>query len=248
MINLLRCFVLFLTFAAAAPANPVAVDKEDFFRRLLGDIEFGESLFGEKVTARKLKGKAVVINHWAFGSPKCEALLPRMAALEKENREKGLAVIGAETTGANKDDIKPLLEKSKVEYTVTDKATGPNEGMELPHAFVFDAEGECIYAGNPDDPQFNEAVKKAIATVKTPAGGANRPSLLTERPRNLVETRSWKNAEGREIIAAVKSADEKNVTFLFPNGQQTVYPLEKLSPESREVISAARVAATKAEI
>jgi thiol-disulfide isomerase/thioredoxin len=241
----LAFLVLFLAWPLAAPANPVVVDKEDAFRRLLTDVEFGGNLFGDKVTAGKLKGKAVVVHHWAFGSPRCEALLPRMAELEKEYREKGLVVIGAETTGANKNDVRALLEKIKVEYTVTDKETGPDEAKELPHAFVFDAEGECIYAGSPDGPQFIETLKKAVATVKIPGGGAKRPSLLGDLPRNLVESRVWKNAEGREIIAAVKSADDNNVTFLLPNGQQTVYPLEKLSPESREAIKAARAAAAE---
>ena len=203
---------------------------------------------------KKLAGKAVVIHHWVPGSDKCEAMLPRLAELEKANRERGLVIIGAvEAVGEEKPSatdrkaIKALLEKHKVEYTITDSATGPVEVAEAPHAFVFDAEGETLYDGNPDDPQFHEAVKDAMASVKIPAGGTNRPSLLNERPHHLIESRAWKNAEGREIIAAVKSADEKSVTFLLPGGQQTVYPLEKLSPESREVINAACAAAGKAE-
>lgn len=147
-----------------------------------------------------------------------------------------------EHTGADGNDLNMLLEKHKVGYSVTNKARGPGEVVETPHAFIFDAEGECIYDGNPDDPQFDETVKKAIATVRGPVGGPNRPSLL-DRPRNLFDSRTWRNAEGREITAAVKSADEKSVTFILPNGNQRVYPLEKLSPESRDEIKSARAAA-----
>ena len=234
-----------LVICIPARANPVAVNKDDAFRPLLADWEFGDTLMGEKVAANKLKGKAVVIHHWTLGSPESEALLPRMAELEKENRESGLVIIGVESKGAGKNDVKALLEASKVEYTVTNHAEGPVGVVESPHVFIFDAEGECIYDGKPVEPGFGEAVKAAIATVKTPGGGAKRPSLLPERPRNLFESRTWKNAEGREITAAVKSADEKSVTFLLPNGQQTVYPLEKLSPESREAITTARDASAK---
>jgi hypothetical protein len=250
MSHRLRYFLLSLAFAVAAPANPVAVNKDDAFRPMLKDWAFGDTLSGERVSENKLAGKAVVIHHWVIGSEKCEALLPRLAELEKANRERGLIIIGTvgvvgeeKTKATHRKAIKALLEKHKVEYTITDDATGPVEVAEAPHAFVFDAEGETIYDGNPDDPRFNEAVKEAIASVKIPEGRANRPSLLNERPRNLIESRTWKNAEGREIIAAVKSADDKTVAFILPNGQQTIYPLEKLSAESREVINAARATA-----
>jgi hypothetical protein len=252
MLHILRSFTLFLAFAVAAPANPVAVDKDDAFRPLLKDWAFGDTLSGERVMENKLAGKAVVIHHWVLGSDKCEALLARLAELEKANRERGLVIIGTvgvvgeeKPKATDREAIKALLEKHKVEYTITDAATGPVEVVGAPRAFVFDAEGETLYDGNPDDPLFNEAVKEAIASVKIPAGGANRPSLLNERPRNLIESRTWKNAEGIEITAAIKSADDKTVTFLLPNGQQSVYPLEKLSPESRDVINAARAATGK---
>lgn len=243
MSHLPRYFLFFLSFAFAAPANPVVVDKEDAFRMRLQDWEFGDTLSGDKIVANKLKGKVVVVYYWAVGSPECEALLPRLAALDMENRSKGLVVIGAENKSSDPLAIQALLEKNKVEYSITQKAKGPPAEVESHHAYVFDVEGECIYDGKPDEPQFNDAVKRAIASVKASAGGSNRPSLLNDRPRNLIESRTWKNAEGREIIAAVKSADDKTVAFLLPNGQQTVYPLEKLSPESREVINAARAAA-----
>jgi hypothetical protein len=250
MSRLLRYILPLLAYAVAAPANPVAVDKDDAFRPMLKDWAFGDTLSGERVSENKLAGKAVVIHHWVLGSDKCEALLPRLAELEKANRERGLVIIGTvgvvgeeKPKATDRKAIKALLERHKVEYTITDAATGPVEVAEAPHAFVFDAGGETLYDGNPDDPQFNEAVKEAIASVKIPARGANRPPLLNERPRDLIESRTWKNAEGREIIAAVKSADDKTVAFILPNGQQTIYPLEKLSAESREVINAARAAA-----
>ncbi len=55
----------------------------------------------------------------------------------------------------------------------------------------------------------------------------------------LIASRSWTNADGRKIRAAVKSVDETSVTFQMSNGKDVVYPLEKLSKESREAITAA---------
>ncbi|MFM7182982.1 MAG: peroxiredoxin family protein [Verrucomicrobiales bacterium] len=238
---------LVLALAGLATAEPIVVDKDDVFRLVLKDWEFGDTLFGEKITTRGLKGKVVAIHYWAVGSPKCEALLPQMAQLDNENRALGLVIIGAEKTGADKVIIKALMEKNKVGYSITDKAQGPPEEVETNHVFVFDEEGECIYDGNSDDPRFKETVKKALEKLKKPGGDSERPSLLNDRPRNLLESRGWKNADGREITAAVQSADDKNVTFLLPNGQRTVYPLDKLSPESMEAIKAARDAAAKAK-
>ena len=103
--------------------------------------------------------------------------------------------------------------------------------------FVFNRFGEMVYHGRPADEEFERAVKKALredGPADTGAGSGDEEDAVP-----LIASRSWTNADGREIRAAVKSVDETSVTFQMSNGKDVVYPLEKLSKESREAITAA---------
>lgn len=206
----------------------------------LSEWKFGKVLFGNRITKGDLKGKVVVVENWGVHCPPCIASLPHLAAMEKSNREKGLVVIGAESQGSSKDDIKPLIEKAGVEYTITEGAEGPIEVTAIPRAFVFDATGKLVYDGSPLDGAFEGSVTKALETVAAadpaPAAAASVPA-----PSNgpLIASQTWTNADGHEIKAAVKKVDGANVTFQMADGHDVSYPLSKLSAESRQVIEAA---------
>jgi thiol-disulfide isomerase/thioredoxin len=209
-----------------------AKDKE----HKLSDWKIGKVLFGEKVTKGDMKGKVVVIENWGVNCPPCVASLPHLADLDRKYRDKGLVLIGAECQGSSKDEIKPLIEKAKVEYTIVDEATGPIEVTAIPRIFVFDRDGKLVFDGSPSGAPFEEAVNKAIgASEAAPAAAAESPATTSAEP--LVATRSWTNAEGRAIRAAVKSVDDTSVTFIVDGGKEVKYPLDKLSAESRQLIT-----------
>lgn len=215
--------VLGLSFAASA--------KEKEYR--LSEWSIGKVLIGERVSKAVTKDKVVVIENWGVHCPPCIASLPHLAQLEKDNRAKGLVIIGAESQGSSKEEIKPLIEKAKVEYTITDGADGPIEVTGIPRAFVFDRTGKLVFDGNPNGKEFTESVTKALgegAPATAAAPTATTPAAL------LIESRAWTNAEGKEIRAAVKAVDTTHVTFLMDGGKEVKYPLDKLSEESRAAI------------
>jgi thiol-disulfide isomerase/thioredoxin len=205
----------------------------------LGDWEIGKVLFGAKLSKSELKGKVVVIENWGVNCPPCIAALPHLADLERKYRDKGLRIIGAESQGSTKDEIKPLIEKAKVEYTIVDAADGPLEVSAIPRAFVFDREGKLVFDGSPSGAPFEEAVTKAVgdSTGSTESSTAATPTAATTEM--LIATRTWTNSDGREVKAAVKAVDDQAVTFVMENGKETKYPLEKLSEESRKTITEA---------
>lgn len=223
-----------LALALQFLATPAATAKDDDHK--LSDWKIGKVLFGEKLTKTEMKGKVVVIENWGVNCPPCIASLPHLAELDKKFRDKGLRIIGAESQGSSKEQIKPLIEKAKVEYTIVDEAEGPIEVTAIPRIFVFDREGKLVFDGSPSGAPFEEAVTKAIGDAEaSPAATAETPAASTNSP--LVATRAWTNAEGREIRAAVKSVDTTSVTFLMDGGKEVKYPLEKLSAESRQIIT-----------
>jgi len=216
-------------FALALPfllPSANAAEKE----HRLSQWKIGKVLFGGKLTKTEMKGKVVVIENWGVHCPPCIASLPHLAELEKQNRDKGLLIIGAESQGSSKEAIKPLIDNAKVEYTITAGAEGPIEFSTIPRCFVFDPEGLLVYDGFPSGEKFESAVqdalKKVAVTVSKPTA-ANGP---------LIPSRDWTNTDGHTITAAVKSASSSNVIFLMTNGKTVEYPLAKLSEESRKVI------------
>ncbi len=206
----------------------------------LAEWKIGKSLFGEKIKKSALAGKVVVIENWGVHCPPCIASLPHLAKLEKDNRDKGLVIIGAESQGSGKAEIKPLIEKAGVEYPITDGADGPIEFSGIPHAFVFDREGTLVFHGHPGGGDFEKAVKSALKEKAVAADPAKPASLL-------VASRTWKNTDGKEIVAAVKEATETTVTFLMSGGKLVPYQMVKLDEESQSTIQKALQASGKDE-
>lgn len=227
----------------------------------LSEWHIGKVLFGEEVSADSLKGKVVVIENWGVNCPPCVASLPHLAELDRRLRDKGLRIIGAESQGSTQEAIKPLLTRAKVEYTITAGASGPIPGNTIPRCYVFDGQGLMVYTGFPGGPAFEKAIKDSLrkakaggdsdpkatagAEAKSPATTDPKATATTDTPvaanAPLIPTRAWTNADGREIRAAVRRVDATHVTFLMPNDKEVVYPLVKLSDESRtEIVEAAR--------
>ncbi len=213
----------------ALPAIAAEVSDHDF-----SEWRLGAPLFGDPVTESDLEGKVIVLEYWGVNCPPCIASLPHLAKLDKRYRNKGLRVIGAESQGSKKDAIKPLIDQAKVKYSIIGSASGPIKVAGIPRVFVFGRDGKLIFDGRPSAKDFERTVSKAIRQKP------EEPEEAAAVPTGpLIASRSWTNADGREIRAAVKSVDETSVTFQMSNGKDVVYPLEKLSKESREAITAA---------
>ena len=167
--------------------------------------------------------------------PPCIASLPHLAELDKTFREKGLCIIGAESQNSSKEAIKPLLDNAKVQYAITAGANGPIAFNTIPRCFIFDGQGALVYDGYPAGAGFEKTIKDSLAKVK--AGGSTEAPAVASGP--LVPTRAWTNSDGREIRAAVTKVDATSVTFLMPNSKEVVYPLDKLSEDSRTALTLA---------
>src|SRR5262245_4676012 len=113
--------------AMVLPASLAAEKKAKF-----SDWNLGKVVFGEKVGKKDVKGKVVVLEYWGVNCPPCIASLPHLAEMDREHRDEGLVIIGAESQMSTKDQMKPLLEKAKVDYTIVEGAEGPIEVTGIP--------------------------------------------------------------------------------------------------------------------
>ena len=228
------------TFAADGKAAK-AKDAPPAAAHNLSEWQFGEVLFGTKPSDAELKGKVVVLECWGVHCPPCIASLPHLAELDKKLRDKGLCIIGAESQGSSKEAIKPLLDAAKVHYAITAGASGPIAFNAIPRCFIFDGQGKLVYDGYPSGPGFEKAIKESMSKAKTSTVPEAPSAIQSATPSvasgPLIPTRVWINSEGREIRAAVSKVDATNVTFLMPNAKEVVYPLDKLSEDSRTALS-----------
>ena len=159
------------TIAIGASIATAADKKKDLPDLKLSDFKLGgEVVSGAAVDLANTGGKAVVIEAWGVKCGPCLALLPHMEQTAKRNKADTI-FIGAESQNSSDEEIKEIIKKNKLSYTITKGGVHAPDAVKsngIPHAYVFDTTGKLIYAGHPGDKDFDSAVKKA---GKPAAGG-----------------------------------------------------------------------------
>lgn len=161
--------------------------------------------------------------------------MPHLVQMDKRYKKKGLVLIAPECQGTSKEEVLKLLKKNGVDYTVTSGVQGPNLSNGIPHAMVFDITGKLIFHGHPSDDNFERSVKTALKDVKEEADEDNATTVTGP----IIASRTWTNAEGKKIMAAVREISEKSVKFQMSNGRVVDYDIAKLSDEDQEVLKKA---------
>ena len=59
-----------------------------------------------------------------------------------------------------------MLKTARVKYPVMAGGSAPGSTGTIPHACVFDASGKLVWNGNPNDDNFERAVKKELREIK----------------------------------------------------------------------------------
>jgi thiol-disulfide isomerase/thioredoxin len=126
----------------------------------LADFKLGTLITGPSVDLSNTAGKAVVIEAWGIHCGPCLASLPEMEKLSKRNKADTI-FIGAHSQSATDDEVKEVVKKNRLSYSIVKGVNGPISFSGIPHAFVFDTTGALIYHGHPADKDFESAVRKA---------------------------------------------------------------------------------------
>ncbi|MCE9609354.1 MAG: TlpA family protein disulfide reductase [Chthoniobacter sp.] len=143
----------------------------------LSQFKLGAYIAGPQVTLDNAAGKAVLIDAWGIHCGPCLASLPDIEKIAKRYSSKML-VFGAESQGSKPEDVKPVVAKNKLSYTITQGVSGPIQFSGIPHVFVFDTKGELVFSGHPGDPRFEGAVRKATAGATSSGAAGAKPSGL----------------------------------------------------------------------
>jgi len=159
----------------AATAVRAADNKEPSAQ--LSQFKLGEYLTGPQVGLDAATNKAVLIDAWGIHCGPCLASLPGIERIAKRYKDKML-VFGAHCQAGTDDEVKAVVKRNRLTYTIVKGVHSPLPFNGIPHVFVFDATGALVFAGHPADRSFDRALHKATANIKA----SPTPAVATKPP------------------------------------------------------------------
>jgi thiol-disulfide isomerase/thioredoxin len=237
-----------LLLCLALPCPVFAADKEKEKEESttkakvnLSQFKFGKTISGTEVTAESLKGSPVIVEFWGVNCGPCLAAMPTFNALAKRHESKGLKVIGAESQNSSDEEVQKIVKSLKIKFPVTAGASHPLQFSGIPHSAVFAADGSMLFEGHPSDKDFDRAVRDALKTAgpaKDKEGEETASTVKSGAP--LVAERTWTNADGKPLAAALIKVDNGQGTFRRKDGTTFTYAIDKLSSSDQELITKAQ--------
>ena len=144
-------------------------------------------------------------------------------------------MIGAEIQNSSPEAIAKIANSHKLKFTLTKGIRGPRIYNGIPHTAVFDVKGNLVFNGHPSNPATEKAIKDALKEATPPNTDSSSNSFFN-KPKYLVDERTWTNADGKTLKAAMVSLSGKTGKFRFPNGRMFNYDITKLSEDDQLLI------------
>ena len=88
-----------------------------------------------------------------------------------------MVVFGAHSQAGTDDEVKEVVKKNKLSYTITNGVTSPVPFNAIPRVFVFNTAGALVYFGSPFEKEFERSLHKAVSGAGSSGAGA-KPSGL----------------------------------------------------------------------
>src|SRR5262249_6061991 len=114
-------------------------------------VRLGNTVLGPKTKAEDLRGRPALLLFWGVRGQSSLASLVKVAPWHSELADFGLVTVAAHAQKAEPDDIAAAARIRGVPFSVVANAR-VDDGMdfkEVPHCFLFDESGQCIYRGDP---------------------------------------------------------------------------------------------------
>lgn len=126
---------------------------------------------GRTIKLSDYRGKVLVIDFWATWCPPCRQETPQLARLARENRDRGLEVIGMHIDDRGRsspEDIRKFIDSYGIAYTVgmaTDDMFVAYLGADddtIPQTLVFGRDGKLIKHLIGYSPSHGKALDEAV--------------------------------------------------------------------------------------
>ena len=164
----------------AKPDPKAKAQPEKFNLKIkVSDIRLGNPVLGPKMGPEDLKGHAVFVDYWGIECAPCLAAMPHVSELYAELGDFGLVVIGAHVQGGDMDKVRAVAVGHGARFPVQVNAfvKGSEDNRSLPHCFLFDHTGDCVFRGMPGD--VDPLLRKAVGAALVAGAGREKwsPSL-----------------------------------------------------------------------
>ena len=128
---------------------------------------------GKVVHISDYKGKVVLLDFWATWCGPCKIEIPWFMEIERNNKDKGFAVLGVAMDDEGWEVVKPFLNDLKVNYRVVignDETAQLYGGVDaLPTTFLIDRQGRiaAVHVGLTSKREFVDGVQQLLDSVDT---------------------------------------------------------------------------------
>lgn len=153
--------------AAAAGPKLASPDGDGQFplTGTTADIRPGRALVGTLPDKAEWAGRPVVGVQFPLRDGRALAAVTRLSALASDLEDFGLVAFGVETGGAGPDEMEKVARLRGITVPLLSETRFGIPGTyRLPHAYVYDHAGRCVFRGNPLDAEgyVKVAVGKAV--------------------------------------------------------------------------------------
>jgi hypothetical protein len=206
-------FWSFLAALVALPAGRViaqsAAPETETYSELDG-VDFGEQVWGERISRHDLEGRVVVCYHWCITCPLSTGAFPAVKQLCERFRDRGVVFIGFQVRrdpALRAENVVWALGQLQPNFPVTRRGWVCAWPVSyLPWAVVFDHEGRKIFADNL--PGLEAAIRAALDQAPDPlVGGPYRQ--LSEPAATIAKGRghAGRHMKALRDLAADEKAD-----------------------------------------
>ena len=135
---------------------------------------------GQTVRLSDYRGKVVLLDFWATWCGPCKIEIPWFQEFERQNKDKGFAVIGVAMDDEGWDAVKPFAQQRGINYRLVlgnDKVADLYGGLEaLPTTLLIDRGGNiaAVHVGLSGKNEFEDSIQELL---KAP-GGISVPAVF----------------------------------------------------------------------
>ena len=127
----------------------------------LEGVKIGPVMQGPAVNLPDLKGQVVMVMSWSMISEQSLTGMTVLTRLHKDLGNYGLTVIGAHSGELKLEELKTKSNSLGIKFTVTDGFFYQSGTVNLPHVYLFNHQGKCIFRGGPSDAERRRARRSA---------------------------------------------------------------------------------------
>ena len=150
-----------------ALGDPRASVKADKDRKSAPDFELKDAN-GHTVRLSDYRGKVVLLDFWATWCGPCKIEIPWFQEFERENKDKGFAVLGVAMDEEGWDVVKPFAQHMNINYRLligNDSIADQFGGVDaLPTTFLIDRDGKiaAVHVGLSGKRDFEDGIRELL--------------------------------------------------------------------------------------